>query len=495
MILVESIAPVEQHTYVTASQRQLLLNVRFLGRYLSKSRNRISPSPQNSKASSVALLTLQQLLYDTFHKMTSLINFRKLFDVVTGVLTGDDRFTGLPRVIAVDYETSHDRRARTLKHLLRANHHQYAVLYNRLHFHNHLPHILGSVFLLGGDEYKLQTIYDEDHKELEPWQDAPQEVTVEDWRDFLGNKGYQRAYLDFFEDELVRLDYDWKEVVREYLLAGPEPLINGLISGLGHSMIHLGYAFELNSKDLAMEALVLIATNYDFLHQYIDTPAPAVQASIIYTPVEILEQIKADKRFDNLFSLPGERNLKRLFALQEEAVLEYFHKLQITDITHLHKQFTKLATTLLMTTHAPGDPQYDFFFCHTLTTAYAIRILLPELPRSCSESLIRQHWLFIVFVYIVQFRPVISPQLVEEVDTQGKSWDDIVNQALSRKLPDTHFVKAIRTMKMNAELWPEEDEWYKKAACKMVKEFRRWVGFGALGEEEEVRRNGQEEED
>jgi len=42
---------------------------------------------------------------------------------------------------------------------------------------------------------------------------------------------YQRAYLDFFEDEVVRYNYDWKQVLMDYLLQGDEPLLNGLISG------------------------------------------------------------------------------------------------------------------------------------------------------------------------------------------------------------------------------------------------------------------------
>lgn len=42
---------------------------------------------------------------------------------------------------------------------------------------------------------------------------------------------YQRAFLDFFEDELVRFGYDWRAVVVEYMLKGPEPLIFGGIGG------------------------------------------------------------------------------------------------------------------------------------------------------------------------------------------------------------------------------------------------------------------------
>ena len=42
---------------------------------------------------------------------------------------------------------------------------------------------------------------------------------------------YQRAFVDFFEDQLVARRYDLQDLLDEYLLQGKEPLINGLISG------------------------------------------------------------------------------------------------------------------------------------------------------------------------------------------------------------------------------------------------------------------------
>lgn len=42
---------------------------------------------------------------------------------------------------------------------------------------------------------------------------------------------YERAYVDFFEDELVLKGYDWKKVVVDYAFAGENPLGKCLISG------------------------------------------------------------------------------------------------------------------------------------------------------------------------------------------------------------------------------------------------------------------------
>lgn len=42
---------------------------------------------------------------------------------------------------------------------------------------------------------------------------------------------YQRAFVDFFEDQLVKCGYDWKLLLDQFLFEGKEPLINNMICG------------------------------------------------------------------------------------------------------------------------------------------------------------------------------------------------------------------------------------------------------------------------
>lgn len=46
---------------------------------------------------------------------------------------------------------------------------------------------------------------------------------------------YEKAFVDFFEDELVRFGYDWKQVVEEYLFSGKEPVFNAVIADCTYS--------------------------------------------------------------------------------------------------------------------------------------------------------------------------------------------------------------------------------------------------------------------
>ena len=138
----------------------------------------------------------------------------------------------IPPVEIHEIETAPEKRPRTLKHLIRANHINHSILYHNLQFHNHMAHLLGSAYLFGSNTDHLQHIYDVEANELEEWEDSPTEITDQDWRKFLGDKKYQRAYVDFYEDELaLKYNYDWKKVAEEYLFSGKEPLINGVIGG------------------------------------------------------------------------------------------------------------------------------------------------------------------------------------------------------------------------------------------------------------------------
>lgn len=142
------------------------------------------------------------------------------------------RSIDLPPVEVHNVETAPEKRPRTLKHLLRANHVNHSILYHNLQFDNHMAHILCSAYLLGASDTQLHKIYDVEAEFLEPWEPSPAEVTRDDWRGFLGDKRYQRAFVDFFEDELaMKHRYDWKKVVEEYMFGGKEPLVNCLIGG------------------------------------------------------------------------------------------------------------------------------------------------------------------------------------------------------------------------------------------------------------------------
>ena len=379
-----------------------------------------------------------------------------------------------------DIETSTDKRARRLKHLLKLNHTNHAILFHYLQFHNHTPHHLGSAYLLNGSADHLNAIY-EDAKDLDPWVDSPGEIALHDWRDFLGKREYQRAFVDFFEDQLVHCGYDWKEVIAEFALKGPDPMINCFVSGLGHPLIHLGYAYELNSKEVAMEALGLAATCYNDLHKYLDEEKWSKMPTKYQTsnPLEVLARVNADDRLKSTFDHIGNNNLSKVFDEYEHVLVEHWNSWKITDPVKQFEQSQQLAVALLISTASSiGGHGYDFFLVHLLTTSHAVRILIPFLPPKFHIPLVRQWWLITVAIYIAQTRPVIKLDYISEVDVGSKDWDWVDKQALEgRRALDAHFVKAVRAMQEAGNVWGDKDDFYLKAAVKFAMEFDGWGGF------------------
>ncbi|SLM40715.1 Domain of unknown function DUF4243 [Lasallia pustulata] len=343
-----------------------------------------------------------------------------------------------------------------------------------------MPHILGSAYLLGAKHEHLNEIYDYESKELEPWRDSPGEVSNHDWRDYLGNQRYQRAYVDFFEDELVLHGYDWRKVLAKYLFTGKEPLINCVIAGLGHPLIHLGYAFELSSRELAMEALGLVTTSYNFLHKYLDNSLytkPSTHSTS--SPLEILERVRRDKQLDGLYDHPGGDNIQPIFDSHEAAVLEYWNAWHIANPKKQFEDSQRAAAALLVCTHhGTGDEKHDFFVVHVLTTSHAVRILLPFIPARFHVALVRQWWLLTLAVYIAQLRPAVGTDAIADYDVNGKDWRWVDKQAVEGKWAlDAHFVKGLRAMKEAAQTWGDKDLFFLKAAVKFANEFGGWGGF------------------
>ncbi|KPM43830.1 hypothetical protein AK830_g2712 [Neonectria ditissima] len=375
--------------------------------------------------------------------MASFLSYVPIVNRIVGSGAKPQRIN-LPPVEVHHIETHPDRRARCLKHLLKANHANYSIIYHNLQFDNHNPHILSSAYLLGATEIQLNHIYDKQILELEPWVPSPAEVVEDDWQEFLGDKRYQRAYVDFFEDKLaMRFSYDWKQVVNHYLFVDKEQLVNGLIGGLGHPLIHLSYAYETDCKELAMEALGLLCTQYNFLHKYSDDksytkPSPFSSGS----PLQLLVKLANDDRFKSIPKDSSPDDMEDIFTEHEAIILEYWNAWIIDDPLKQFELSQEAAVALLVATVRPGTHAFNFFLVHLLTTSHAVRILLPFFPESYHVALVREWWLLVLAIFIIKGRPLPDPDNVDQ-DLKSKTWKYVEDKALnSTWSTDAHYVKA-----------------------------------------------------
>jgi len=212
---------------------------------------------------------------------------------------------------------------------------------------------------------------------------------------------------------------------------------------VGHPLIHLGYAFEFDNREIAIEALAMTAVQYNFMHKYTDDPSYTKKSPLgSFTNVaELVDKVANDKRFDGLFSSPGLDNVKPLFEKHEDLVLEYWNAWELSNPIEQFRESQEAAVNLLVATVKPGTHAYNFFLVHVLTTSHAVRILLPFIPAKFHLSLVRQWWLLTLAVYIAELRPKVDPDYIPD-DAKGVSWKDVEHLALhSQWKTDAHYVK------------------------------------------------------
>ncbi|KAE9373202.1 hypothetical protein N431DRAFT_503931 [Stipitochalara longipes BDJ] len=380
----------------------------------------------------------------------------------------------------VSRTTSVKRENSNAEFLLQKNHSQHALLLHKV-LHNHLPHLLGSVYFLSGTTQKLKVAYDHESKELESWQTAaPEEITSQqDFQSHLGDILYQRAYFDYFTKKLAGFEYDWKTMVSDNLLQGPHPLIDGLVGGFGHPLILLADAYEMNSSDLAVEALALNAIDYNALHQVLEIPNPEPTGPFL-TPQDIIHGIYNDRIFDGLLSAPGVQNTTTIMSNPQSsaAVIHYLRALDVSNLPRIVAQLADLAALLECAVHKPGEPAFDFYLNHILTLTYSLRVLLPVFPAEKGLLLVRGVWLLTIVAYISQLRPMVKPELIDDVDLSGvTSWEDIFKgfhegNGLQGKWLDAHLIRGMRNLMEFGKMRKEKEAFYMKAAVKLEAEWK-----------------------
>ncbi|RDA95973.1 hypothetical protein CP533_5851 [Ophiocordyceps camponoti-saundersi (nom. inval.)] len=380
----------------------------------------------------------------------------------------------LPPVEIHQVETNPDRRARCLKHLLKANHVNYSVVSDDTLFVNHNPHLLSAAYLLGATVDQLHSLYEAEIRHLEPWSPSPAEVVDLDWQDFLGDKRYQRAYVDFFEDKLaMTFAYDWKQEAEHFLFkVGEAPLFHALIGGLGHPLVHLGYAYEMDCKEIAMEALGLACLQKDFLRKYLDDASFTRPSSFTSgSPMDLLVRMSEDEKFNQLPKSLHYDEMEAIFDKHQDLVMDYWNAWEIDDpVTQL--RLSQEAAVFLLA--RPNAHAYNFYFVHALTTSHAVRVLLPVIPPQHHVTLLREWWLLVIMIFIMKGRARPTLGSVDD-DIGSKDWAYVEKEALtSRWAKDAHYIKAIRAMRDAAKTWTDADGGYLKAAVTFVDGFDGW---------------------
>ena len=261
----------------------------------------------------------------------------------------------------------------------------------------------------------------------------------------------------------------------------------------GHPLVHLGYGIEMSSRQVCMEALAMAATNYNCVHEYIDsfrTVQPSAITKQASTPFELFQRIRNDARLDALFKTPGQVNISTLLTQHSAIITEYLHVAPLPlnpprglDLTPHFRAIQEAAVTLFS---CAFEKQFDLPFLHLLTSTHALRVLFSFIPAKHHLSLLRQWYLLAITTYIAQLRPEIMPESIDKMNVEGMDREWARKTAMSGpRAGDVHYLEAVRTLWEVGMTWAEYDqnsgrveghreEWYLKATVRFVEEFAGW---------------------
>ena len=317
---------------------------------------------------------------------------------------------------------------------------------------------------------------------LVPYEISPQKIDSNNWRHFLGNKHCCLSYRDFFYEQLKSNETQWKNKFIEFLLDNQQqqpPLINSVISGLTHPLIHIGYAFELDNLEVATEALTLTAVSYNYLHEYIDTIKPPRSPS--KTAFQIFEDIHSDSNFP-IYETPGVDNLESTIKDHSKIIFHHYNQWLINrdNLDLSIEELFDLTVYIYGATHKPNDVQFDFFLLHLLTSMHAIRIISPHITdKQICEGLLHQFFFFAIALYVTQLRPKIDRNLIDNYEV-NHDWNYVIDRALNTNLrDDAHAVKVIRAVRDAEQVYGNKTNFYLKTAVKTVETLNiddPWIG-------------------
>ncbi|EPE06729.1 hypothetical protein F503_03156 [Ophiostoma piceae UAMH 11346] len=414
-------------------------------------------------------------------------------------------------------ETDPEKRARTLKYLLKGNHINHSLVQSSSQdlssastdsfSYNDVAYLLYAVYMMGGSTEVLNAAYSSSLPSRAEWVDSPAEIARIDWRDFFGQPIYQRAYVDFFEDVLAEhsVAYNWHTVVQQYLLGegydesddvaddddGTEAIAKRgiflrhcLLGAAGAPILHLACAFELDSRQLAMEGLALASATYreDVAQLLTDLQGTAIFEANEELKGASLRAIFDAARHDSRFGAyrnstsseqPGFKTIGGSFKTSDAqlAFTKYWRAWDLAgtaDLTPKLKEAQRVFAGLLV---APGKKQHSSSIATALSVSHGVRVLLPCIPAKYHLCILQQWWLLALAIYIEAGLPAVPEDAVDGAAAESKDWRYVNDKAIISNQP---YMMVLHSLRTASQTWTDESDYYLAAAVRFVDDFGSW---------------------
>jgi hypothetical protein len=375
--------------------------------------------------------------------------------------------------------------------LIERNHEEYDVFFAN-NLHNHFPHTLLSIYALGADDKRLDKEWDAETYRRPLAKQREYKLDETNWTACIGDSSYYPNYLSFFEGQIKEhgviptlIKYGWSK-----------ELFGNLLAGVGHPLIHIGFGIEFDLPGVVAEGLAEACGQNNKLTAPLLTRVDERLCGESRSMIELLQAIYRDPSLDGIITHSDEDKAQKVVNAASDTIKRYMDLwLLPVDEASVAKSMEDLyigamylyATTAFgphatrdskeQTTLDPNSVKLDFFLLHILTSALAVRVLLPHLSVAQAGVLMKSHLSTALLYYIARGRPPMRPDLLAMYMPSTReirelnSWSEV--KKLTPQSFDLHVPKVVRTLligyenyaKSNAQTSHNEKEslWFKAA--------------------------------
>jgi len=314
-----------------------------------------------------------------------------------------------------------------------------------------MPMSLVALTKMGANQITLDKFFEVYSADLEKRipPSSTHQITAKTWKEFLGRKVFYGDYQQFFLGELESILSKQKEEISKTGSAQEESgmnlllqkylplLFDGLMGGLYHPLILIGYALELQDPLLACDGLAHLCFSYMPLKEGPERPKePSDPLAILYQVAATHPRVKEFDQFYSDLDFP-----EKFRILQED---KFFSKFSFELETPSMKLFDRLwdITTALYST------QPNIVFLHCITSLRALKIILNILPPETQHKALHSWFKSLIALYIFCDKP---PLLCLDPPTSVHlAWSDVLEKATNST--DPHVIKLVYA------LWSENEQ-------------------------------------
>ncbi|KAJ5176839.1 uncharacterized protein N7482_002716 [Penicillium canariense] len=339
-----------------------------------------------------------------------------------------------------------------------ANHH---VFFNDEGFHNHIPHLLLSIYALGGSPEDILAAYNNNKNYQRPSVPTVVEVIndmndTEKFQAYLGKEKHYSNFLSFFQRQIDEKGVG--AVLNEYVFAGDgraESMLSRLFGGLIHPLIHLGFGLEFNQPAIVAQALAQAAVHDDWMGRDFFLPAEKLAEGIGKPGKKSLLQLLDEIRKDNTLAHSAkytDTNKIRDGVLHRapQEMLKYAAQYTVSE-DQVEERLADMINNVVYYTSAAQRPskvvKLDFFFIHCVNSSifFSKLALLPILDQRTRLRLLEWKGRMDLLMYVSRGCPdLLRDEIIRYPVTN--EWPAVFARGASHPSDDGHLAKFVRAV-------------------------------------------------